>query len=121
MPPSRFAATPQPPYYAVTFTTLRTSADEGGYAAMAERMDHLAATMPGCLGIESARDAEGFGITISYWKSEAAILAWRTHATHVLAQETGKQRWYAHYQLRVAKVERAYAGPEGRSNRARAT
>jgi hypothetical protein len=26
----------------------------------------------------------------------------------------GKERWYSHYELRIAKVERAYAGPQGR-------
>jgi len=32
----------------------------------------------------------------------------------LVAQRLGKERWYSHYELRVAKVERAYAGPEGR-------
>jgi hypothetical protein len=31
-----------------------------------------------------------------------------------VAQRLGKERWYSHYELRVAKVERAYSGPEGR-------
>jgi heme-degrading monooxygenase HmoA len=30
---------------------------------------------------------------------------------HRMAQETGKKMWYADYQLRVAKVERAYGKP----------
>jgi len=30
------------------------------------------------------------------------------------ARLLGKERWYSHYELRVAKVERAQAGPEGR-------
>ena len=110
-----FARTPKPPYYAVMFTSQRNGIDEPGYGRMAALMDKLASAMPGYLGVESARDGEGLGITISYWQSEAAILAWRDHATHLLAQEMGKARWYAHYELRVAKVERAYAGPQGRA------
>lgn len=109
-----FAATPKPPYHAVIFASRRTTADEAGYGAMATRMDELARTMPGYLGVESARDAAGFGITVSYWESEAAILGWKQHAIHLIAQATGKTRWYEHYELRVAKVERAYNGPEGR-------
>ena len=108
-----FAATPTPPYYAVIFTALRKAGDHG-YEAMSDRMAQMGAAMPGYLGIETTRNAEGFGITISYWESEAAILAWRQHATHLLAQETGKTRWYEHYGVRIARVERAYAGPEGR-------
>lgn len=57
------ANTPEPPYYAVIFTSERTDVDEG-YAAMAERMLALARTQPGFLGVESARD--GVGITVSY-------------------------------------------------------
>jgi hypothetical protein len=30
------------------------------------------------------------------------------------AQDHGKKQWYEHYELRVAKVERAYSGPAGR-------
>jgi heme-degrading monooxygenase HmoA len=103
-----FAATPEPPYYAVIFTSQRTD-DQDGYGRMAERMVELAATQPGFLGIESVRDAEGFGITVSYWTSTDAIARWKVNAEHVAAQEMGMRTWYAHYELRVAKVERAYA------------
>ena len=109
----RFAKTPEPPYYAVIFTSQRT-ADDDGYGAMASAMHALALEQPGCLGAESARDAQGLGITVAYFTDEAAVLAWRNHAKHQLAQKLGKERWYSHYELRVAKVERAYAGPEGR-------
>lgn len=77
---------------------------------MAERMVELAAQQPGFLGVESARDAAGFGITVSYWASEQAIAAWKANAEHRVAQETGKHDWYAHYETRVARVERAYGG-----------
>ena len=102
-----FAHTPAPPYYAVIFTTRRTDGDDG-YGAMADRMVELAAEQPGHLGVESVRDANGFGITVSYWASEEAIAGWRRHAEHVAAREKGRRDWYAHFELRVAKVERAY-------------
>ena len=102
-----FANTPAPPYYAVIFTSTRTPGDQG-YGTMAERMVELAAQQPGYLGAESVRGADGFGITVSYWESEAAIRAWRQQSEHVAAQELGIARWYDHYELRVAKVERAY-------------
>ena len=76
---------------------------------MADRMVELAAQQPGFLGAESARDSSGFGITVSYWMSVESISAWKANAEHQLAQETGKRDWYAHYELRIAKVERAYS------------
>ena len=103
--------TPEPPYYAVIFSsTLREDAD--GYQEAAEYMVELAATMPGYLGIETARGADGFGITVSYWSDEASITNWRRNAEHMKAQARGKREWYGHYDLRIAKVERAYGGPQ---------
>jgi heme-degrading monooxygenase HmoA len=109
----RFAVTPEPPYYAVIFTARRTS-EHDGYGETADRMTELARTMPGYLGMESTRDSEGVGITVSYWTDEAAIAGWKAEAEHRIAQSLGKKRWYEHYELRVARVERAYSGPAGR-------
>jgi heme-degrading monooxygenase HmoA len=76
---------------------------------MAQRMEELAREQPGFLGIESARSPDGLGITVSYWESEEAIRRWREHAEHQIAQAQGRARWYACFELRVCKVERAYA------------
>lgn len=107
---SKLAKTPRPPYHAAIFTSQRTEGDKG-YARMAERMLELASTQPGFLGVESARGADGFGITVSYWESEEAIAAWKAHLDHQPAQEAGKRSWYADYQVRVARVDRAYGKP----------
>jgi heme-degrading monooxygenase HmoA len=108
-----FAATPAPPYWAVIFSSQRTD-DGEGYGAMADAMVRLALQQPGCLGAESARNADGFGMTVSYWQSEADVAAWKANARHLVAQETGKTRWYQHYITRIAHVTRSYEGPEGR-------
>ncbi len=104
----KFAKTPEPPYYAVIFSSVR---GDNGYTQVAERMVELAFQQPGFLGVESVRGTDGFGITVSYWTSEEAIAAWKTNVEHLAAQEKGKQKWYEHYELRVAKVKRAYAKP----------
>lgn len=100
----------EPPYFAVIFSSVRTAGDHD-YAATAARMEELAQSMPGFLGIESARGADGFGITVSYWRDEASIAAWRKHGEHVLAQERGRREWYLHYDIRIARVDRSYSGP----------
>lgn len=110
--PPGFANTPEPPYYAVIFSSLRSDGDNG-YGQMAERMIELAAQQPGFLGAESARDADGFGITVSYWTTTEAIEQWKMQAEHRTAQGLGKSLWYTHFELRVCKVERAY-GSRGR-------
>lgn len=112
--PKGFSETPAPPYYAVIFTS-RQSPQPDGYDAMAEALVERAKDQPGYLGIESTRGPDGLGITVSYWRDEASIQAWKAQTTHLLAQKSGIERWYEHYELRVAKVERAYNGPDARS------
>jgi len=105
---SGLSKTPPPPYYAVIFTSKRTPADAAGYGKAADRMAELAARQPGYLGVESARGEDGVGITVSYWKDEASIKNWKLQLEHTAVREQGRKQWYEAYELRVAKVERAY-------------
>lgn len=97
----------QTPYYAVIFSSRLTD-DIAGYSDMAERTEQLAKLQPGYLGFESARNAEGLGISVSYWRDTAAIQAWREHIEHQSAIELGYQRWYQQLHIRIARVERSY-------------
>lgn len=99
------ARTPEPPYVAVIFTSQRRNGDEA-YGRIADRMVALAEARDGYLGHESLRDAEGFGITVSYWRDEAAALAWRADTEHQEAQRLGRAAFYSAYSLRVATVTR---------------
>ncbi|WP_342428826.1 antibiotic biosynthesis monooxygenase [Paenibacillus sp. FSL L8-0158] len=101
------AKTPRPPYYAAIFTSERTEGD-GGYGVMGDKMVELAAEQPGFLGVESVRDHNGVGITVSYWESLDAIKNWKHNELHKVAQEKGKSKWYKTFGLRVSKVERDY-------------
>ncbi|WP_027329271.1 antibiotic biosynthesis monooxygenase family protein [Marinimicrobium agarilyticum] len=102
---SDIAKTPEPPYYAVIFSSHRTE-DDDGYGKMADRMLELAERQPGFLGVESVR--EELGITVSYWESQESISQWRRNAEHREAQRLGRQKWYSSFRVRVAKVEREY-------------
>ena len=99
------AQTPAPPYYAVIFTSLRTGGDNG-YAEMAEKMEELAKLQPGYLGFEGAR--EEIGVSVSYWSSLEAIKNWKANMEHMEAQNLCKEKWYAHYRVRICRVERDY-------------
>ena len=109
---TELADTPDPPYVAVIFSSMRTPADDG-YAETAARMDELAAQQPGYLGIEAVRaTGEGsgstLGITVSYWQTEDDARNWKRVAEHRVAQREGRERWYDSYTLRIARVERTY-------------
>ena len=96
--------------WAVIFSSkLRDDAD--GYADAATRMVELAQNQPGFLGIESARGADGVGITVSYWASLDAITKWREHAEHKLVQTRGREEFYERYSLSVSRVVRSASFP----------
>lgn len=95
----------KPPYYAVIFSTILTNTTED-YLETATRMEKLAKQQKGYLGIESARSE--IGITVSYWESLDAILAWKNNIEHTEIRNLGREKWYKQYQLRICKVEREY-------------
>ena len=99
------ANTPNPPYYAVIFTSIRTEIEED-YNLMAIKMVEMAQEQEGYLGHESAR--EDLGITVSYWQNLDAIKKWKMNIDHLLAQKLGKSKWYAAYKTRICLVERDY-------------
>ncbi len=97
------AKTPNPPYYAVIFTTVK-SEDQEGYAEMNARMFELAQAQKGYLGIESAKGE--IGLSVTYWETLGDIARWKRHAEHQIAQAKGYETWYQAFATRVCKVER---------------
>jgi len=102
---AEIASTPQPPYYAVIFTSLRTDGDND-YSATSDRMEELARQQVGFLGVESARNE--VGITVSYWRDLESIRRWKREVEHSEAQRRGRETWYETYHVRIARVERDY-------------
>jgi heme-degrading monooxygenase HmoA len=102
-----------PAAVAVIFHSVRRAdADADGYAAMAARMDVLAAEQPGYLGVRSVRDGVE-GITVSYWRDDASARSWKQVVEHLEAQRRGRDEWYSEYDVVVAEVIRAYRYPAG--------
>jgi heme-degrading monooxygenase HmoA len=102
------ASTPEPPYYAVVFTSLYSNDADEGYQQMAAKMLELAAQQPGYLSVETARGDDRLGITVSYWQDLDSIKAWKQVTAHLDAQRRGRESWYERYEVRIAKVEAAY-------------
>lgn len=102
--------------YAVIFSSKRNDKDAEGYEQAAQKMLELAKAQDGFLGVESSRDSQGFGITVSYWRSQEAIKAWKSHAEHLEAQEQGRIRWYDSFTTMICRVERKYSFKRGNDN-----
>lgn len=91
-------------YYACIFTSQRSDAGEDLYPLISKKMVDLATSQKGFLGVESVRDEEGLGITVSYWRSRDDIAAWGEHAEHRVAMDLGRTEFYDWFQLRIAEV-----------------
>ena len=97
-----------PETIAVIFIAQRTRNDDAGYADAAQAMAQLASEQDGYVGIDSVRDEGGLGITVSYWRDDAAAKAWRNNAEHAAIREQGRAIWYSSYSLHVASITRSY-------------
>ena len=101
----------KPPYYTAIFSSQRRTPaarfheTSVSYDDMATRMARLAEQSDGFLGMESYRDSDGRGVTISYWRTLEAIRKWGQDPRHLEAQSTGQKIWYEQYSLRIARVE----------------
>jgi heme-degrading monooxygenase HmoA len=93
--------------YVVIFRA-RIRAFDAAYAQTAARMRELALSEFGCLEFHAVTEGDS-EVALSYWPDEASIRAWRAHPEHQLAQQAGKERWYASYSVQVATVTREYA------------
>jgi heme-degrading monooxygenase HmoA len=89
----------------VLFRSKLVSAPEG-YAEMAQEMLDLARTMPGFVDVKSYTSDDGERLTVVWWQDEDTLRAWRTHARHLVAQQTGRERWYEYYDMDVAEIVR---------------
>ncbi|MFI9809801.1 antibiotic biosynthesis monooxygenase family protein [Streptomyces sp. NPDC052301] len=101
--------TPEPPYYAVVFTSLRTGDDADGYGHTAEHLSRLVRDVPGFLGEDSAHTPGGLAISVAYFRDLDGIERWRRHPEHLAAKRRGRERWYERYVIHIARVEHTHA------------
>ncbi|MDH5784135.1 MAG: hypothetical protein OEZ16_00835 [Chromatiales bacterium] len=93
--------------YAVIFRAEINIIDES-YTDTAIRMRGLAKTRYGCTEFISFLE-DNQELSISYWKSEEQIAAWKNDPEHLAAQTMGRTKWYKSYKIEVVKIEREYS------------
>jgi heme-degrading monooxygenase HmoA len=93
--------------YVVIFRAKVRVLDEE-YSKAASRMRELALSQFGCLEFHAVTEGRN-EVALSYWPSEEAIRAWKSHPEHILAQRLGRERWYESYSVQVAAVTREYS------------
>ena len=99
---------------AVIFEVYVSEEGREDYLATATALRESLADMDGFISIErfSSLVNEGKMLSLSFWRDEAAVQAWRNLESHRLAQEKGRAGLFREYRLRVAEVLRDYGMEE---------
>lgn len=88
-----------------------TDPDHAGlYWEHAQAMGALVKDADGFISIERFESVseEGKFVSLSFWRDEAAVEAWRNRIQHRAAQSAGRAGAFRDYRLRVAEVLRDY-------------
>ena len=77
----------------------------------AKAMSELVKDADGFISIERFESVseEGKFVSLSFWRDEAAVQAWRNRLQHRAAQSAGHAGAFKDYRLRVAEVSRDYS------------
>ncbi len=96
--------------YAVIFQVEPKAGRASDYLAIAGILRPELDKIDGFISIERFESVSNPGkyISLSFWRDEEAILAWRTHVGHQHAQGEGNSEIFADYRLSVAAIVRDY-------------
>ena len=95
---------------AVIFEVWPADGHKGEYLDLAAELRDELERVDGFISVERFESLyePGKMLSLSFWRDEAAVRAWRNHAEHRLTQAKGRSGIFADYRLRVAEVNRDY-------------
>jgi heme-degrading monooxygenase HmoA len=95
---------------AVIFEGETAEGRRDDYLGQAAVLRPLLDGIDGFLSIErfESLTAPGKLLSLSFWRDEAAVAAWRGHPRHRQGQTAGRDGIFARYRIRVAAVMRDY-------------
>jgi len=82
---------------------LRDDVDRDAYDRRVAEVMSAAEKMPGFVSIKDFAAHDGERLALVEFESEPELLAWRDHALHRMAQQEGRDRFYAEYRLQVCR------------------
>lgn len=91
----------------VVIFRAKIAALDDEYQQTAVRLRELAKNKYGCTEFVSLTEGDE-EIALSYWEDESSIKQWKQDAEHLLAQQSGKEKWYQHYRVEICNIKRSY-------------
>ena len=89
-------------------TRIKDGTDEQALTALGERMYEIASAMPGFISYKDFVAADGEIVSIDEFDSMESLAAWRDHPDQQAAQEDGRQKFFAAYQVQICTPVRSY-------------
>jgi heme-degrading monooxygenase HmoA len=101
---------------AILFEFTVKDGQESAYFDLATALKSRLDQVDGFLSIERFKSVstEGKFVSISFWRDEAAVAAWRADTRHRAAQDKGKAEIFSQFRLRTVEVLREIRFDEGR-------
>ena len=95
---------------AVIFEVIPAEGHRDEYLGIAADLKPLLASIDGFISVERFESLAQPGkiLSLSIWRDEAAVKAWRNLEAHRIAQAAGRGGVFSDYRLRVASVMRDY-------------
>ncbi|MEJ6004084.1 antibiotic biosynthesis monooxygenase [Paucibacter sp. AS339] len=95
---------------AVIFEVEPRAGQSAHYLELAAELRPLLEQIDGFISIErfGSLSTPGKFLSLSFWRDEAAVQAWRNLEAHRNTQALGRSQVFADYRLRVAEVQRDY-------------
>ncbi|MFC0349481.1 antibiotic biosynthesis monooxygenase family protein [Undibacterium danionis] len=95
---------------AVIFEVLPHSNQRETYLDIAAQLKPMLSEVDGFISIERFQSLadENKILSLSFWRDEAAVCAWRNLEQHRAAQASGREAIFSNYRIRIAQVMRDY-------------
>lgn len=90
---------------------LKPNVDHAALAQLGAHMYELAAAMPGYISYKDFAAEDGENVSIIEFASLEALAAWREHPEHKVAQQRGREEFFAEYHIQVCTPTRDYRFP----------
>ncbi len=95
---------------AVIFEVIPAAGKMDSYLAAAATLGQRLQEMDGFISVERFQSLSQPGklVSLSFWRDEQAVAAWRNVEAHRQVQKAGREQIFADYRLRIASVIRDY-------------
>ncbi len=99
---------------AVLFEAQAVAEKQARYLELAAQLKPLLSDIDGFIDIERFQSLTSPGkiLSLSWWRDEASVEAWKKNHFHRAAQAEGREDIFSYYRIRIARLEREYSSED---------